>query len=67
MEINCLKCGSEKYYVRTAIFPEKDTGLKLHLGTYYLKICEECGYAEMYSAAIVDKEKEKNVQPNPAT
>lgn len=61
----CLKCRSSNYYVKTAIFAEKDNLLKIHLGTYYLKICSDCGFTEMYAAEIIDKEKNKNVQPNP--
>lgn len=59
LNFKCLKCGSEKYYVKTAIFPEKDAGLKIEMGTYYLKICAECGYTEMYSAKIIDKDAKK--------
>ncbi len=60
LEFKCLKCGCEKYYVRTAILPEKETGL----GTYYLKICTECGYTEMYSAKILNKDKKKEKDNN---
>ncbi|MGL6119070.1 MAG: hypothetical protein ACRC0V_01065 [Fusobacteriaceae bacterium] len=60
-----MKCGSEKYYVKTAIFPEKNPGLKINLGTYYLKICSQCGFVEMYAAEIVDNEREKNVELKP--
>ncbi|MGL6168339.1 MAG: hypothetical protein ACRC0Y_08640, partial [Fusobacteriaceae bacterium] len=62
---DCMKCGSEKYYVKTAIFPEKNPGLKINLGTYYLKICSQCGFVEMYAAEIVDNEREKNVELKP--
>ena len=59
LDFKCLKCGCEKYYVRTAILPEKESGLKIEMGTYYLKICSECGYTEMYSARILNKDKKK--------
>ncbi|MGL6170045.1 MAG: hypothetical protein ACRC0K_02205 [Fusobacteriaceae bacterium] len=65
MNVDCMKCGSEKYYVKTAIFPEKNPGLKINLGTYYLKICSQCGFVEMYAAEIVDNEREKNVELKP--
>ncbi|MGL5123537.1 MAG: hypothetical protein ACRC6K_05185 [Fusobacteriaceae bacterium] len=65
MDIKCLKCDSSKYYVKTVVFPQKDSGLKIHLGTYYLKTCAECGFTEMYEAAIVDKEKEEKPEPIP--
>ncbi len=69
LDFRCTKCGSSDYYVKTAIFPEKDSKLKVEFGTYYLKICSDCGYTEIYSAKVVDKElkKVKNVpEPKPA-
>lgn len=59
LEYKCLKCGSYKYTVKTAIIPEKNPGLKLEIGTYYIKTCVECGYTEFYSAKIVDRDFEK--------
>lgn len=59
LEYRCLKCGSDKYTVKTAIIPEKSAGLKLELGTYYVKTCLVCGYTEFYSAKIVDRDFEK--------
>lgn len=65
LDFRCPKCGSADFFVKTAVFPEKDTKLKLEFGTYYLKICADCGYTEMYSAKIVNKDlKEKSV-PTP--
>ncbi|MGL5232198.1 MAG: hypothetical protein ACRC7W_02555 [Fusobacteriaceae bacterium] len=58
LDVTCLKCRSVKYYVKTVVLPEKNRVLKLHFGTYYLKICAECGFVEMYAAEIVDKDKE---------
>ncbi len=69
LDFKCLKCGCNEYYVRTAILPEKEAGLKIEMGTYYLKVCAECGYTEMYSARILNedkkkkKEKEQNLEP----
>lgn len=67
LDVTCLKCGSVKYYVKTVVLPEKNKVLKLHFGTYYLKVCAECGFVEIYAAEIVDKDKEKveNEIPNP--
>lgn len=61
LEYRCLKCGSDKYTVKTAIIPEKSPGLKIEIGAYYIKTCVECGYTEFYSAKVVDKDfaKEK--------
>ena len=59
MNSSCLKCGSSEYYVKTIVCPEKNIGLKIKLGVYYLKICSECGFVEMYAAEILDDEKNK--------
>ena len=56
MNVNCLKCKNDEYYVKTVIYPEKNPGLKINLGVYYLKICKECGFVEMYAAEILDTE-----------
>lgn len=53
-----MKCGSERYQVKTTVIPEKKPGLKLEIGTYYLKTCLDCGYTEIYSAKIVNLEKD---------
>lgn len=53
--------------MRTAILPEKEAGLKIEMGTYYLKICAECGYTEMYSAKILNKDKQKENSFEPKT
>ena len=67
LDFRCPKCGSADFFVKTAVFPEKDTKLKLEFGTYYLKICADCGYTEMYSSKVVNKDlkKEKNNAPRP--
>ncbi len=67
LDIRCLKCGGSNYYLKTVIYPEKqaDKKLKINLGTYYLKICSDCGFVEMYAAEIIDKEKETSVKFNP--
>lgn len=59
LDVTCLKCKSTKYYVKTAVLPEKSPVIKIHFGTYYLKVCADCGFTEMYAAAIVDKEQDK--------
>lgn len=58
LDVRCLKCGSIKYYMKSAVLPEKNQVIKLHLGLYYLKVCIDCGFTEMYAAAIIDKEKD---------
>ncbi|MDR1835043.1 MAG: zinc ribbon domain-containing protein [Fusobacteriaceae bacterium] len=64
LDFRCLKCGSDKYQVKTCIIPEKDPGLKLELGKYYIKTCLLCGYTEMYNAKILDKNEEVNLAKN---
>lgn len=66
LDFRCIKCGCDKYQVKTTILPEKSPGLKLEFGTYYIKTCLNCGYTEIYSAKIVNMEKmEKHEKPCP--
>ena len=66
LDFKCIKCGCDKYQVKTTILPEKSPGLKLEFGTYYIKTCLNCGYTEIYSAKIVNMEKmEKHEKPCP--
>ena len=52
----CLKCGSEKYVLKTIAFPTKATGeVKFSMDIYYLKVCSDCGFTEMYSAKALEK------------
>ena len=52
----CLKCNSEKYELKTIAFTTKATGeVKFSMDIYYLKICSDCGFTEMYSAKVMDK------------
>lgn len=59
VDYRCLKCGGNTFSVKTAIIPEKNPGLKIELGTYYIKTCLACGYTEFYSAKIVNEEFDK--------
>lgn len=59
LDFKCMKCGCETYQVKTTILPEKSIGLKLELGIYYIKTCINCGYTEIYSAKIVNLEKDE--------
>lgn len=63
LKCNCEKCGSSEYQVKTMMVLERNSKLKLEFGTYYLKICLQCGYTEMYSAKIL--EGGKNEKPCP--
>ena len=55
----CLKCGSASCEVKTIAMPTKKlTGAKISLDTFYLKICQNCGYTEMYSTKVIEKAKD---------
>lgn len=68
LDFKCAKCGNHNYFVETVLLPEKNCKLKLGIGTYYLKVCSNCGYTEIYSAKILNNSKEKissdNAQKN---
>lgn len=64
LDFKCLKCQSNEYILKTTLLPEKSPGLKIELGLYYIKICKECGYTELYCAKIIDKKDEKVCQHN---
>ena len=59
LDFKCFKCGSNKYYVKTTFLPERESGLQIKMGMYYLKTCAECGFTEMYSAKVINKDEEK--------
>lgn len=65
LDFKCIKCGNNNYFVETIVLPKKNSKLKLDIGTYYLKICSNCGYTEIYSAKILNNSEEKilNVEP----
>lgn len=55
----CLKCGSNLCEMKTMTLPTKDPNSSkiINLDMFYLKICKDCGYTEMYSAKIIEKAK----------
>lgn len=65
LDFKCLKCGCNKYYVTTTFLPEREGGLQIKMGIYYLKTCAKCGFTEMYSAKVLndEEEKKKNLKP----
>ena len=40
---------------KVAIPTKKAVGVKIAIDTFYLKICKNCGYTEMYSTKIIQK------------
>lgn len=55
----CLKCGSKLCEVKTIAIPTKPLGAtKISLDTFHLKICQNCGYTEMYSTKVIEKIKD---------
>ncbi len=56
LDFSCLKCGSSSYEVKNVVLPEKKEGIiGLEFGVYYFKVCLNCGFTEIYSAKIADK------------
>lgn len=51
----CFKCSSKLCEVKTIAIPTKSLiGTKISLDTFYLKICKNCGYTEMYSTKVYE-------------
>lgn len=58
----CCKCGSENIkFKNTVLITKEISGVKPDLDIYYLKICQECGFTEMYygKALEIIKKEEK--------
>ena len=50
----CCKCGEEMFEMKKVAIPTKKVaGTQIAIDTFYLKICKNCGYTEMYSTKIV--------------
>ena len=61
LDFNCLKCGCSEYEVKNVYMPEKNRNIVgMDIGLYYFKICLECGYVEIYSAKVIDKNEKLN-------
>ena len=55
-EEKCLKCGSKLCEIKTIAIPTKILNeAKIGLDSFYLKICQDCGYTQMYSAKVIEK------------
>lgn len=61
LDFKCIKCGSEQYDVKNVYLPEKNKGISFDIELYYIKTCLRCGFSEMYSAKVL----EKNEKPVP--
>ncbi len=59
----CIKCSNREHIIKNAFWNTKDINDKFYnLPTnelFYIKICVECGYTEMYCAKLVDKDAKK--------
>ena len=54
----CCKCGEEIFEMKKVAIPTKKVaGTQIAIDTFYLKICQNCGYTEMYSAKVIEKVK----------
>ena len=52
----CCKCGMDIFEIKKVAIPtKKAVGAKIAIHTFYLKICKNCGYTEMYSTKIIQK------------
>lgn len=52
----CCKCGMDIFEIKKVAIPtKKAVGAKIAIDTFYLKICKNCGYTEMYSTKIIQK------------
>ncbi len=62
----CVKCFNREHIIKNATFSTKDIEEKFYkLPTselFYIKICTECGYTEIYSAKLASKNAEKNLK-----
>lgn len=59
---SCVKCGSTEYEIKNLVLPERNKDSKsvmgFELGMYYHKICLNCGFTEIYSAKVLNKNEE---------
>ncbi|WP_067140940.1 zinc ribbon domain-containing protein [Oceanivirga salmonicida] len=62
----CVKCLNREHIIKNAVWNTKDINDKFYnLPTselFYIKICVECGYTEMYSAKLVSKDAKKHLK-----
>lgn len=57
----CCKCSSENIkYKNTALLTKEISGVKVDLDIFYLKICQNCGYTEIYYGKVLEKIENKN-------
>lgn len=62
----CSKCNSDNNVIKNVVIPVRsyDSWLKSILTKnelFYILICLDCGYSEMYCAKVVDKNVKKNI------
>lgn len=50
---NCIKCNSKNYEIKNVYILVKGAFIPNN-ELFYLKICLECGYSEMYNPKVVD-------------
>ncbi|CAM3093977.1 hypothetical protein STFE110948_01895 [Streptobacillus felis] len=70
MQKCCINCGKEEFILKKLNLPVKDVKDEndftkkffnlLKNECYYLRVCVCCGKTELYNAAIVEKNYEKN-------
>ena len=63
LDFSCLKCGSSSYEVKSVVLPKKkEKKVSIDFGLYYFKICSNCGFTEIYSAKVMDKNEKLNFE-----
>lgn len=63
LDFSCLKCGNSEYEVKSVMLPEKKAGIVgIEFGLYYFKVCRTCGFTEIYSAKVADKNEKLNYE-----
>ncbi|WP_068268706.1 zinc ribbon domain-containing protein [Caviibacter abscessus] len=66
----CIKCSNKEHYLKSIYMSTKEIEsesklinlLSLNNELFYLKVCAQCGYTEIYSAKLVDKNSKKTTK-----
>lgn len=67
----CIKCSNKEHYVKSVYMSTKEIEndsklinlLSLNSNElFYLKVCAQCGYTEIYCAKVVDKDLKKTTK-----
>lgn len=64
---NCLRCDSSNHTIKNTFLTARayESWIKDMLNStelYYIKICSDCGFTELYNAKVVEKNAKKNIR-----